>query len=104
MNDSAINGSAASAAGFGEPWEDQQALEDMVVWANEQYMAIAVDNAADMIFSLESFCGHGFRRDDPTSRCYRGPGAPRWFDDTCIHPNAEGHQALADMFFAVVEE
>ena len=76
----------------------------MVIWANEQYMRIAVDTHTDMILMLEHFCGHGFHNDDPTTRCYRGPGTERWFDLTCIHPNPTGHQVIADMFMAVVNE
>jgi lysophospholipase L1-like esterase len=57
-----------------------------------------------MVFMLEGFCGHGFRRDDPEGPCDRGPGAEAWFDLTGIHPSPEGHRALADMFTAVVEE
>ena len=95
---------AAGLAGFGAEWEDQDALADMVVYANEQFASIAMENGADMIFILENFCGHGFNHDDPTGICYRGPGTERWFDDTCIHPNPVGHDKLADMFMAVVDE
>jgi lysophospholipase L1-like esterase len=70
----------------------------------EQYMKIAVDTGTDMIFLLENFCGHGFRRDDPMISCYRGPDAPAWFDATCIHPRPEGHAALADQFARVIAE
>ncbi len=38
---------AASLAGFGAEWEDPDALAEMVIWANEQYMSIAVDNGKD---------------------------------------------------------
>ena len=96
--------SGAGLAGYGGEWEDPDALANMVVWANEQYMSIAVETGTDMIFMLESFCGHGFRRDDPSSPCYRGPGAELWFDATCIHPSPRGHQAIAEMFMAVVDE
>lgn len=95
---------AASLAGFDEPWTNPQDLEDLVVWANEQYMRIAVDHGADMVFMLEHFCGHGFNHEDPNGRCYRGPNAERWFDATCIHPNPTGHRVIADMFMAVVDE
>jgi lysophospholipase L1-like esterase len=95
---------AAALGGFGGMWDDPQALRDMVIWANEQYLRIAVETQTDMVFMLEGFCGHGFRRDDPEGPCYRGPGAEAWFDLTCIHPSPEGHRALADMFTAVVEE
>ncbi len=91
-------------AGFDQPIPAPDQLADMVVWANEQYMSIAVDTGSDMIFMLEAFCGHGFNAADPTAPCYRGPGAETWFDLTCIHPNPTGHQQITDMFAAVVAE
>ncbi len=93
---------AAGLAGFGAEWEDPTLLADMVVWANEQFMSIAVEYGVDMIFMLEHFCGHGFNFDDPAAPCYRGPDAELWFDLTCIHPNATGHAAIADLFEAVI--
>ena len=93
---------AAGLAGFDEAWANPADLEHLVVWANEQYMRIAVETGSDMIFMLEHFCGHGYHNEDPAGRCYRGPGAERWFDATCIHPNPTGHQVIADMFFATV--
>ncbi len=94
---------AASLAGFGAAWENPDDLADLVIWANEQFLRIAVDYGVDMIFMLEAFCGHGFNNNDPRGPCYRGPRTPTWFDLTCIHPNPEGHQQIADMFMAVVE-
>lgn len=91
-------------AGFDQPVPAPDQLADMVVWAEEQYMAIATETGTDMIFLLESFCGHGFNADDPTAPCYRGPNTEVWFDLTCIHPNPTGHQQIADMFLAVVDE
>ncbi|MCX4245107.1 SGNH/GDSL hydrolase family protein [Paraliomyxa miuraensis] len=91
-------------AGFDQPVPNPMELTELVVWANEQYMSIAVDTGTDMQFLLETFCGHGFANDDPTSPCYRGPGTPRWFDLTCIHPNPEGHGVIADQFMAIIEE
>jgi hypothetical protein len=70
----------------------------------EQYMKIAVETQTDMIFLLETFCGHGFHNEDTASQCYRGPGTPRWFDFTCIHPTPEGHAVLADLFFSTIDE
>jgi lysophospholipase L1-like esterase len=93
-----------AALGGIEPWQDKQAQTDMVVWAEEQYMKIAVDTQSDMIFMLESFCGHGYKRNDPTGPCYRGPNQPLWFDLTCIHPNDAGHAALADLFYSTIAE
>jgi len=96
---------AAGLGGFeGDSWEDPTAQEDMIVWAMEQYMRIAVETGSDMIWMLEHFCGHGYRRDDPNARCYRGPDTELWFDLTCVHPNPVGHQVIADMFMAVVQE
>ncbi len=91
-------------AGFDEPVPHPEQLAEMVIWANEQYLKIAVDTGTDMIFLLEEFCGHGFNADDPSAPCYRGPGAETWFDLTCIHPNPTGHQHITDMFMAVVTE
>ena len=92
---------ASSFAGF-EDWEDVDQLQELVVWANEQFLKIAVDTGSDMIFMLEHFCGHGFTHEDPNGRCYRGPNAERWFDLTCTHPNPAGHGALADLFRDVI--
>lgn len=98
------NSCATASLGGIEPWQDVQTQADMVIWANEQYMKIAVDTQTDMIFMLESFCGHGYKKDDPTGPCYRGPNTPLWFDLTCIHPNNEGHAALADLFYKTIAE
>lgn len=95
---------AAAAGGFDRPWEDPRALADLVVWMMEQYMAIAVETDSDLVFVLESFCGHGYHHDDEANGCYRGPDAERWFDLTCIHPNPTGHAVLADMFMDIVDE
>jgi lysophospholipase L1-like esterase len=94
----------SALAGFDQPVPSPAQLADMVVWANEQYVKIAVDTGTDVIFMLEDFCGHGFHNDDPAAPCYRGPNTERWFDLTCIHPNPTGHDHIADMFMAVVNE
>lgn len=91
-------------AGFDQPVPNPQELTEQILWANEQYMSIAVDTGTDMLFLLETFCGHGFGNEDPASPCYRGPGTPRWFDLTCIHPNPEGHGVIADNFMAIIDE
>ncbi len=94
---------AAGLAGFDAAVTDP-ALEEMVIWSMEQYMSIATETGTDMLFLLESFCGHGFNYDDPSGRCYRGAGAELWFDLTCIHPNPTGHAELAEMFLATIAE
>lgn len=91
-------------AGFDQPVPNPAELTELILWANEQYMSIAVDTQTDMLFLLETFCGHGFGNEDPASPCYRGPGTPRWFDLTCIHPNPEGHGVIADEFMSIVGE
>ncbi len=91
-------------AGFDQPIPSPATLADMVLWANEQFMSIAVDTDSDMLFLLESFCGHGFNADDPTTPCYRGPDTETWFDLTCIHPNPIGHDQVTNMFLSVVAE
>ena len=93
----------ASAAGLDEPVTDP-ALEEMVLWAMREYLSIATENQADMLFLLEHFCGHGFHHDNPESRCYLGPEAELWFDNTCIHPNPRGHEEIAKMFMHVIQE
>ena len=94
---------AAALAGMGDAITDP-ALADMVIWSMEEFLSIAVDTRTDMLFLLESFCGHGYSRDDPNARCYRGPDTELWFDLTCIHPNPTGHRAIADMMMSVVRE
>ncbi len=93
---------AAALAGFGPVAAPQ--MTPAYLHAAEQYLRIAVDHEIDMVFSLESFCGHGFHSDDPASVCYRGPNAERWFDLTCIHPNPTGHAALARLFNTTIAE
>jgi lysophospholipase L1-like esterase len=93
---------AAAVAGF-EPVAAPQ-MTPAYLHAAEQYLRIAVEHQIDMAFSLESFCGHGFHADDPSSPCYRGPNTERWFDLTCIHPNPAGHAALARLFETTIAE
>ncbi len=95
---------AAALAGFGTPPPDPDTLAAVVIGIQEEYMRVAVENGVDMIWMLEHFCGHGWKREDPTARCYLGPGAELWFDLSCTHPNVAGHQQLAAMFMAVVDE
>ena len=79
-------------------------LRAAYIYINEAFLEIAVETGTDSLFLLENFCGHGFYADDPTNECYRGPEATPWFDLTCIHPNPEGHAAIAQMFLDVVSE
>ncbi len=74
-----------------------------VVRLEEEMMKTAVETKTDMIFLLEHFCGHGYRREDPSLQCYRGPGVELWFDFTCIHPTPTGHAEIARLFTAAVD-
>jgi lysophospholipase L1-like esterase len=94
---------ASDVAGI-DDWSDPSDLESMVIWANEQYMQMAVETDTDMVFMLEGFCGHGFERNNPDSPCYRGPGSEAYFDLTCVHPSPAGHRALASLFLSVITE
>jgi lysophospholipase L1-like esterase len=92
----------AGVAGFSSMWADGPAV---FAYLNEQIMKAAVAHGVDVVFLEEQFCGHGFKASDPTSPCYRGPGAVNWFDPlTCVHPDTAGHQALAGLFSDVVNE
>jgi lysophospholipase L1-like esterase len=90
----------ASLSGMGGSWPDGAPA---VVHFQEQIMKVAVDTKTDMVFLLEHFCGHGYRRGDPSLQCYRGPNAEGWFDLTCIHPTPEGHAQIAKLFGEVID-
>lgn len=79
-------------------------IRDAYLYINEAFLEISVETQTDSTFMLENFCGHGFFAGDPDNECYRGPEAQTWFDPTCIHPNTEGHAAVAQMFLDVIEE
>jgi len=91
---------ASQIAGMSGSWPDGVPA---IVHYQERYMQIAVDTKTDMIFLLEHFCGHGYKRDDATLQCYRGPGSELWFDLTCIHPTPKGHEQIANMFLDVID-
>jgi hypothetical protein len=90
----------AQVAGFSGSWPQGATA---VVHFMEQIMEVAVETKSDMIFLAEHFCGHGFKKDDPTLQCYRGPNTPLWFDLTCMHPNPAGHQEIANLFKDVID-
>lgn len=89
----------ASLAGMDGAWPEGKAA---VVHFEEGFMKVAVDTKTDMMFLLEHFCGHGYKRKDATLQCYRGPNAALWFDATCIHPTPDGHEQIANQFEKVI--
>lgn len=91
---------ASNLAGMSGAWP---AGAPAVVHFLERYMQIATQTKTDMIFLLEHFCGHGYKRNDPSLQCYRGPGAELWFDLTCIHPTPKGHEQIANLFLDVID-
>ncbi len=104
---SALGLNLAEIAGFGQ-WERPEVQRDIVLWITEQFMRIAVDYQADMIWMLEHFCGHGYVATgldaDTENRCYRESDPTLWFDITCTHPNPTGHRAIFEMFRDTIRE
>ena len=89
----------ASLSGISGNWSEGAPA---VVHFQEQLMKAAVDSRSDLVFLFETFCGHGYKRDDPTLQCYSGPNTDLWFDLTCIHPNPTGHAQIAKLFEEVI--
>ena len=73
-------------------------------YLEESYAELALEMGRDVIYMMEHFCGHGFTSDDPSTPCYQGDGAQTWFNFDCIHPNPDGHEAIADLFHATITE
>lgn len=70
-----------------------------------EYMRAAIEFGADMLFLEEMFCGHGHNAEDQSGPCFEvHETSELWIATDCIHPNREGHAAIADGFFAVVNE
>lgn len=98
---------AAGLAGF-KDWKKPEVQVAIVVSILEAYMDVAVKRKVDLIWMLEHFCGHGFvatkATPPPPEACYLGAGTPVWFDETCIHPNDAGHDAIARFMRAAIDE
>ena len=92
----------ADMVGYG--LADTGYIDKLTTAAMGEYLQMAVDTQTDMLFMREAFCGHGFNAGDSRAPCYRGSNAATWFDETCIHPNAAGHDAIAEMFKDVIYE
>ena len=102
-----LNVNVAALAGY-KAWANPAIQEEMVVWILEEYMRVTTEYGVDMVWMLEKFCGHGYvaagKNADPENRCYLGPDTPLWFDETCTHPNPDGHLAISEMFKALILE
>lgn len=88
--------------GFDAPLPAPDEVFALLDQANLSLMTLAAETETDLVLSMEIFCGHGVQAENPAAPCYRGPGTARWFDLTCIHPNRDGHEALASSFAQVV--
>lgn len=91
------------AAGYGD-WPDVDELANTV---NGWYLDLANEYGFDVLDTHGLFLSHGWNNADDTSPHYCEacePDCPceRWLDFTCIHPNADGHTALAGFFHAIV--
>ena len=89
-------------------WQQPEVQAEIVIWIMEEYMRIAVEHEVDLVWSLEGFCGHGYiatgSQADVQNQCYLGPDTELWFDISCIHPSPAGHEAMYEMFRAVIDE
>ena len=98
---------AAGLAGF-KDWKKPEVQVAIVISILEAYMDIAVKRKVDLVWMLEEFCGHGYvstkASSAPPGACWLGAGTPLWFDETCIHPNDAGHDAIFRFMNAVVAE
>lgn len=98
---------AAGLAGF-KDWKKPEVQVAIVVHILEAYMDLAVKRKVDLVWMLEHFCGHGYvatrAASPPEGACWLGPSAPLWFDETCIHPNDDGHDAIYRFMRAAIEE
>lgn len=90
----------ADTLGFGGQVD---AVVEATQFLNAAWAEVAIDTETDFLFLNETFCGHGYDRENPAGPCYRGPDTPLYFDPSCIHPSTEGHTAIAGMFAEVVD-
>jgi len=93
--------------GIGVTYEDWPALPEVEPIANGWFLDLAMTYHVDMLDMHGLFLGHGYNNNDTTNpwycnRCEPDCPCPRWFDLSCIHPNSEGHEALAGFFLAII--
>jgi lysophospholipase L1-like esterase len=94
--------------GFGAGLEDWPNCDEVATTANGWYEDLADEFGADLLDLHDLFAGHGYNNGDATNPWYCNEcdpctsGCPRWYDLTCIHPNSDGHEALAGFFLCMV--
>jgi len=89
--------------GLYDPLLDPLTHDLAIAW-QEEVAALASETGSDLVFMGEHFCGHGYNYADATGRCYRGGVSEVWYDLTCMHPSAAGHEAISEMFMATILE
>jgi len=93
--------------GIGTSYQDWPELSEVEPVVNGWYMELANRYGVDMLDMHGLFLGHGYHNNDTSNPwychdCSPDCPCPRWFDFTCIHPNADGHEALAGFFYQMV--
>jgi len=89
---------------YSEDWPEVVEVEPVL---NARYLELAMTYGVDMLDLHGLFLGHGFHNNDAASPhychgCAPSCPCPRWFDFSCIHPNADGHENLAGFFYQMV--
>ncbi len=92
----------AQLIGLSAPLLDPLTAELAIQW-QESLLALSAETGIDVAFMGETFCGHGYNRDDTTGRCYRGADPALYFDASCEHPSSDGHAAIAEMMLGVID-
>jgi lysophospholipase L1-like esterase len=95
--------------GIGAMYEDWPEVEELATIVNGWYEDLADEFGFAVLDMHSLFLGHGWNNDDTENPyycngCEPDCPCPRWFDFTCIHPNAAGHEALAGFFFDLAIE
>ncbi len=84
------------------PDERQRFFGQMLAHINGQYMRIAVEQGADLVFMQEHFCGHGIHHLRPDPLCL---GVPEpWLDESCRFLVPAGETELSRLFWDVITD
>ncbi len=84
------------------PDERQPLFGRLIAHLNGQYMRIAVENQADLVFMQEHFCGHGRQFRNPDPLCLGRPEP--WVDESCRFLVSAGNSALSGLFWDVITD
>jgi hypothetical protein len=93
--------------GFGAGLEDWPISDELAgIWTG-WVLDMSVEYGADLLRLHHLFAGHGYNNTDTSNpyycnMCEPDCPCPRWYDITCIHPNGDGHDALAGFFYDII--